>query len=163
MVQRKQIPGLSDILATAFFSGSASITGTTAETELYSFTLPPDLLTNLGQHLEILQIWSVTGNTNAKTLRLRLGSITGILLQAFSITVAAQTLALPNRRLTYTGMTNFQSVNPGVAVADSAGIAGTVVDGSLNWAASNTIVATAQLTNAADTVSLRQINVRLFR
>ncbi len=142
-------------------SGVASThTGDTAEAALATFTLPGGAMGANGV-LRVTTLWTYTNSANTKTLRVRLGGLSGTAFQANTVTtsnigVTQRTIQNRNSQASQVGFNatsaaSFTTVGSGSAVA--VGTADTSVD--------QTIVITGQLASAGETVTLESCLVEL--
>lgn len=141
-----------------FQSGAASsaLTGSTSETVLATLSLPGGTLGPNGA-ITIDALWSHNANANAKTLRARLGGLSGV---AFGISQASAT-SLSARLTGY--LQNRNSVSSQVG---SSGAAFTLSTAAVNTGALNTannwdIVITGQLGVGTDSMTLEGFTIRI--
>lgn len=112
--------------------------------------------------LEITTMWSMTGSTNAKTLRIRLGGIGGTAFlssaQTGGTTVAVQNLIIIRFPTTATqkawnsGNTNVYATGTGAATT-----------GAIDMTALQTLVITGQKATGSETLALESYSVKLVR
>lgn len=142
-------------------SGAASsVTSTTNETALATVTIPANTMGANGA-LRINMLFSFTNNANAKTLRIRLGGISGTIFMA--VTSITNQASLPlhriimNRNATNSQITQQSSSGQSYNVTTSA-----VTTGAVDTTASQDLVITGQLTNTGDTITLEYYSVELL-
>lgn len=140
-----------------FQSGAAgsALTGTTAETVLATLTVPGYVLGANGS-LDVDALWTMTNNANAKTLRARLGGLAGWAFWSQSITTFN----------TARGAGRMQNRNSPLSQVSFAGVsfggqASPVLTATVDTTASQTVVITGQLANAADSLTLESYTVRI--
>ena len=142
-------------------SGVASAhTGDTAETQLASITLPGGAMGPNGI-LRVTTLWSYTNSANNKTLRVRLGGLSGTAFQANVVTasnigVMQRTIQNRNSQASQIG---FNAAN--AASYTTVGSGTSVATGSVDTSADQSIVITGQLASAGETVTLEACLVEL--
>jgi hypothetical protein len=133
-----------------------SVTGTVNETTLATVTIPAGAM-GLNGGLQIRTLWTVTNNANAKTLRVKFGSMLALQLQAAGATGAQALTCIRNR--------NSASSQVGFAPG-SNGLGTTVLStpslGTENSATNVTLDITAQLGVGTDTATLESYEVWLL-
>lgn len=147
------------VLANAYVNATTTA-ASTSELALATIALPAGLIGANG-HVKVTASWSVTTSGNIKTLRLRLGGLSGTALYAIVPTtnITTQVLchiwALNSQSAQSTGFTSTATSPYG---ASAAGI----VTGAINLANAQDLVLSGQCANAADTVTLNQYLVEYF-
>lgn len=139
---------------------AVSHTGDTAETQLASLTLPGGAMGPNGI-LRVTTLWNYTNSANSKTLRVRLGGLSGPAFQANVVTasnigVMQRTIQNRNSQASQVGFnaanaTSYTTVGSGTSVAT----------GSVDTSADQNIVITVQLASAGETVTLEAWLVEL--
>jgi hypothetical protein len=141
-------------------AAGAPHTGDTSETVLAAITLPGRAMGPNGV-LRITTLWSYTNSANGKTLRVRLGGLSGAILQAIAVSatnigVAQRTIQNRNSESAQIGF-NIASTNSFTTVGSGSPPATASVDTSTD----QDIVITGQLANAGETVTLEACLVEL--
>ena len=132
---------------------AVSHTGDTNEYTLYSLVIPGGTIKANGV-LVITALFSMTGSTNTKTLKVKLG---GTVFSTTTITASASTisqsssLAIHNR--------NSQSSQVAYSGSTSAAVITGVVDTSVN----QTLAITGQLALGTETITLESVVVEVMR
>lgn len=138
---------------------AASVTGTLSETVLASVNVPAGAMGPNGI-LRITTDWSYTNSANNKTLRARLGGLSGT---AFDVIVP--TTNAYQRRQCEIRNRNAQNVQLAPPSAFATGGWGTstasVVTGAIDTSLSQTLVITGQLANIGETITLQAYLVEL--
>lgn len=132
---------------------AVSHTGNTTETTLATITIPAGAMGANGQ-VEIQTIFTYTNNANTKTIRHRFGGT------QYAGSAATTTGYTPlHSRIANRGATNSQygNGNSGFVAATGAGVTSAV-----DTTAAVDITLTAQLGNAADTITLESYHVVLW-
>jgi hypothetical protein len=155
------IPGDTTTKVIAASAVAASKTGNTTETALATIVIPQRAM-GLNGRIRVTALWTVTGTAGTKTLRCRFGGIAGT---TYSQLVVAASPAGSMR--TNTGIENRNAVNSQIGgPADVGGfgvLGGAVVTSAIDTDAGNVDLAlTAQLANAADTITLQAYVVELL-
>jgi hypothetical protein len=134
---------------------AVSHTGNTTETTLVTIPVPANAMGTSGQ-LVIHTLWSVTNNANSKTLRVKLGGTT-----LGSNSVGAQATVSMLTRIANRSSASQQVGMPGnfAGVGNSTGA---VTTGTVDTTAAQDITITAQLANAADTITLESYLVEII-
>jgi len=151
------LPGLQ--LVEQLVQGAATaLTGTTSETVLARLPLPAGLIGANGE-IEVEYDATETNNANNKTISVRLGGLTGTVLQ----THVANTLAgragqgvIRNRNAANSQQWNLKALTA-AAAALSRGTA------AVNLGADQDLVITGTLANAGDTLTLESARVRCWK
>lgn len=138
------------------WAGQLSSTGTTNEVTLATVVIPAGLLGKNGQ-LEVQTLWKYTNNANTKTLRVRFGG-TSILVISATATQTQQAHARVANANSESSQVCFSPTNTSGFAATSADVTTMSVD----TAQAVSLTFTAQLANAADTIELRSYIVRVF-
>lgn len=135
----------------------ASVTGTTAETTLASYTVPGNLM---GAHgvLRMITVWSLTENANNKSPRIKFGGTTFFAPSASSqanieafrpMTVEVCNLNASSQIAMASSSPNTTSGNPPTT-------------GTIDTTTDQPLLITGQLANAADTMTLAYYRVELI-
>jgi len=139
---------------------AASHTGDTAETQLASLTLPGGAMGPNGV-LRVTTLWSYSNSANSKTLRVRLGGLSGTAFQANAVTtsnIGVMQRTIQNR--------NSQSSQIGFNIANAVsyttvGSGTSVATGAVDTSVDQSLVITGQLASAGETVTLESCLVEL--
>lgn len=148
------------LLASSAATGM-SVTGTVNETALASITIPAGAMGANGG-VEIRTVWTITGSTNAKTLRVRLGGAAGTQFLASVFSSASSVTFSDARRIKNR---NSQSAQVGSASVGAVSVGtGTT---ALPTATENTanavdVVISGQLASAGETITLESYEVWLL-
>lgn len=137
-----------------------SHTGNTTETVLASFTIPGGTMGPNGT-LDYMAIFGFSGGANTKTIRARLGGIGGTVIWTYGI---GSTVLSSGTRRTLSNRNSESSQiarGPGSVIEGSSTTANATF--AVNTAVDQTLVFTGQLVNSADTVSLEDAFVMVFR
>jgi hypothetical protein len=149
--------------ATHFLAGSAqaaSHTGDTNETTLATITIPAGAMGANG-FIEVDALWTFTDSANAKTMRGRLGGISGTAYLSVANSTAGQVSV---RTTTRVYNRNSQSSQIGtLATSGNPFTASTSAwpTSSVDTSASTTFVLTAQLASAGETITLQAYSARI--
>jgi hypothetical protein len=138
---------------------AVSHTGDTSETALATIQVPASLMGANGI-LRVTTLWSITNSANNKTLRARLGGISGTQYLAVTLTTQA----------TYRDQRQIANRN---SLASQVGMSNTVLGGfgssatalstsSLDTAANQDLVITGQLAAAGETITLEAYLVEVL-
>ena len=141
---------------------ASSVTGTTAETTLYSLVIPGGTIKANGL-LRIIALWSFTGSTNSKTFKFKLGGTefySPSTVTAANISLQSQQIIRNRNSASSQIASGSSTANPGVGfgfftVAPHIGTVDTSVD--------QTLIITGQLANAAETITLESVVVEVMR
>ena len=141
------------------FTGTTTLTGTTAETTLRSFTLPGGL--SVGTCVEIFIGGNYTGTAGIKTIFIRPVSLGTSFIhgQGASTTVTGFT---QGRRFFIESGSTIGSPATGLATPDAGNFPGPYISHTVNTSIDQTFFVSAVLANSADSVVLRYMHVRLF-
>ncbi len=148
--------GLSQILAQS--AVPASVTGTTSETVLATIPIPAGAM-GVNGGLRVSFGYTQTNNANSKTIRVRLGATSALLLALTTQPTVTFDFLIVNRGVTNSQVSTINNNN----VLSWGGTSG----GAFNTLAIDTTVAqnltiAATLANAADTVTLETLSVQLL-
>jgi len=132
-----------------------SLTGSTTETTLATINIPAGAIGPNG-FVEVIPLFTMTGSTNAKTVRVRLNGS-----EIFSTVItSAATIAL--RPMTGFNNANSQSAQIAVGgVASGVGQATAISRTTINTAAATTLTITGQIANAGETLTLESYLARV--
>jgi len=135
---------------------NASVTGTTANTQLHEVVVPGGLMSPNGQ-LEIVHNWTYTNSANSKTLRIYFGTFGGISYYGRSETTTTVSQV-------YTSIKNRNDVASQIginsAVASGVGsTSGSFVTSTLNTSTNQSIIFAAQLASAGETATLKGFKI----
>jgi len=140
---------------------AASVTGSTSETTLASVTIPANAMGANGV-LRISAEWSYTNSANNKTLRTRLGGLSGAVFD----TIVPTTNAYQRRQCEIKNR-NAANVQLGPPSGFAGGGWGTatnaVATGALDTTVAQTLVLSGQLASAGETITLQSYLVELCR
>lgn len=139
---------------------AAAHTGDTAETALASFTVPGGAMGPNGV-IRVTALWTYTNSANVKTLRVRLGGLSGAIFQANTVStsnviVTQRTIHNRNSQLSQVGF-NVSVANSFVAVGSGSPPA----TGSEDTSVDQALVISCQLANSSETVTLEACLVEL--
>lgn len=136
----------------ASWAGTASVTGTTAETTLATLTIPAGAMGPNGYY-ELLCTWEMTNNANSKTLITRLGTTGGpaFLNYALASSATAQALSVVNNVNAQNSQIGSHSNFHGVGNST-----GTLITGAVDMSAAQSLFIRAILANSADTLTLKR-------
>lgn len=135
-------------------------TGTVDETILASVSIPGGAL-GLHGMLRVTHFWSYPNSANAKTPRLRLGGIGGVIFAAPVLTTTVQ--AHMQHSIANAGAANVQEFFlPTVTSGFTTSATALSAAGAIDTAVDHTLVITAQLASAAETITLRRYLVELI-
>ena len=139
---------------------AAPHTGDTSETVLASFTLPGGAMGPNGI-VRVTTLWTCTNNANAKTMRIRLGGLTGTAFLAAS--VAATNVGIMQRTIHNRNSSASQVAFNAASAGSFANVAGGAAPatGAVDTSADQVIAISGQLANAADTMTLEACLVEL--
>jgi hypothetical protein len=124
---------------------AVSVTGTTAETVLATFTLKGGLFVP-GCRMAVSSLCGFVGTAGTKTARIRLGGAAGTIV--FSNALAATTLSSNNPNVTLLALA------AGSQAATASAATGAVVTAAVDMTIDQDVVLTMQLANAADSATL---------
>ncbi len=141
---------------------ASSVTGTTAETTLYSLVIPGGTIKANGA-LRIIALWSFTGSANSKTFQFKLGNT----VFYTTSTVAASNVALQSQQI----IRNRNSQSSQISAGSGAGSPGVgfgfyavaAHTGAVDTSVNQTLEITGQLANAAETITLESVFVEVLR
>lgn len=141
---------------------AASLTGTTTETTLATYTLPANTLGANGM-LRITAFWSATNNANAKNPRVRFGGTSGTAYnpsQNFGGRLTGQSIT----HIRANNSTSIQKAYTGAAFGAAAYDSGAVaqITSAVNTTSNVDIVFSGQLANSADTLVLEGYSIELL-
>lgn len=136
-------------------------TGTTAETTLATITIPANTMGANGR-VEIEVLWTHTNNANTKTERVKFGATTFSSIAVTTTATSRQNCFVANR-----GATNSQVGGQPGGIGANLGPYGvgtaSITTAAIDTTAAVNITFTAQLANAADTITLESYSVKLFK
>lgn len=137
-------------------AGSRTVTGTTTETSAYQLTIPANSMGAEGS-LRISLMWGHTDSANNKTLRVKFGNSSPLVLTSITTTVDsnANTVVIQNM-----GATNSQEAHASL-LAISTGTA--LITSAMDTTVDQLLEVTLQLASSGESVSLRRILVELIR
>lgn len=139
---------------------AASVTGTLTETTLATVTLPAGAMGANGA-IRVTSVWATPGGSaNAKTVRTRLGGISGAQVMAIGVTtslsVSESTRLIQNRNSASSQVTR-NSGSPG-----SGGSSAAPTTSAINTAVAADLVFTGQLANTGETITLESYMVEVY-
>lgn len=143
---------------TLFSSGlDVSLTGTTTETAIGTYTLQGGIMSRVGQ-LDVVALVSCTNNANTKTFRVRKADVGSISTGAYYSAAVTSVLNIQlftciksnNSTTAQKGFGSTGGVIPGLGT-----VAASIITTSRNMSLPCDISVTGQLGNSADTISLR--------
>lgn len=133
---------------------AVSLTGTTSETVLATYTLPAKIFGS-NANIETVTLWSFTSSADNKQMRIRSGNISGTIYYFQQTTTNASSQGFS--RINANNSTSEQK-GWGTGVANASGFgsnASAIVTSSLDTVTtSNDILITGQLANSGETLSL---------
>ena len=134
------------------------LTGSTSETALATIAIPAGAMGANGI-LRITPLWSWTNNGNTKTLRIRLGGISGTIFYALATTTSASQRG--QTQIANRGAQNSQISQPDTMGA--YGLSGTAnKTGTIDTSAAQDLVITGQLGVGTDTITLESYLVEIL-
>lgn len=139
-------------------SVAAAHTGDLVETALATVTIPANALGPNGK-IRFSGLWGQTSSANNKIMRVRYSGITGTIYYTQTVTTSQTTQDIRyigNRNATNSQVGGYAQV-PGLSQANIARVTSAV-----DTTADTTLVYTAQLANAADTITLEAYTVELL-
>lgn len=136
---------------------AASVTGTLSETVLGSVTIPPGLL-GLNGGVEISASWSFTNSANSKTVRERLGGLSGTALLSSAQTTQVQVIDV-QRVVRNRNSASSQVCSPSSGILTGGTSSGSVLTGAINTAVAQNVVFTGQLANTGEQINLETYSV----
>lgn len=139
---------------------ASSITGTTTETALGTVTVPAGSMGANGA-LRITTLWSYTNSANNKTIRVRLGGLSGTPFTSLvPTTTAGQRIQtqIHNRNAT-----NSQVSWPAANATTWGTHTSTATTGAIDTTAAQDVAITGQLSNTGETITLEYYLVELIR
>lgn len=139
----------------------ASVTGTLTETTLATVTIPGGTIGANGR-LRITTLWTFTGSTNAKVLRVRLGGINGTSFLGHSQATAANVVARAQIEIANRNSESSQVGYTGGNVTTWGASTAAVTTGTRNTAADQDLLFTGTLTNTGETITLEYYIVELL-
>jgi|GEM_PF-2577904 len=137
---------------------STSVTGTTSETALATISVPANVMGTNGI-LRVTSQWSYTNSANNKTLRTRLGGLSGTSFWGRVLTTSAgirvqqeiQNQNSANSQIAFNAGSQSWDITSGAAAT-----------GSVDTTSTQSLVLTAQLANSAETITLERYLVELI-
>lgn len=139
---------------------AASVTGTVTETALATVTVPAGAM-GLNGGLHVYSTWTLTNSANNKTIRKRLGGITGS--QVMSQVLTATTAVHDLRRLTNRNSASAQMASAYFGTGLVFGGVGTAASAlAVNTALAQDLVLSGQLASAAETITLESYEAWLL-
>lgn len=131
-----------------------SITGTTAEVELSRIVIPQYSWTR--GTLRVSALLSLTNNANAKTLRLRVGSLAGTVLGA----AAVASMQVWNTVLEVFATPTQYKMHQWMSLGGGAVALGTA---AANWTAPSVLILSGQLAVGTDTMTLEGVSYQGYK
>ena len=138
----------------------ASHTGNTNETILATVNIPAGLM-GPNDQLVIRALWTSPFSVNTKTARIRLGGIggTAYLDNPYTTAITLDTLKHITARNSQTSQVGGQAATAGPTNTGAT----VIITSAVDMTAATTLVFTAQLGNAADTIALEMYEVELWK
>jgi hypothetical protein len=133
---------------------AVSVTGTTNQTTLFSYTLPAGTM-GPNSVLSVTTLWNITNSGNSKALRVNFG---GTLYYNIGLTVQPSVqhkVIIRNRNSQSSQIGFYNAANPYTAQT------GTLSASAVNTAADVTILVTGQLTNPGETITLESVFIEV--
>lgn len=137
-----------------------SVTGTSSETALATITVPAGSM-GLNGIIRVTPLFSYTNSANNKTLRVRLGGISGPAFLANTATTSL--LAQPIVMIRNRGVANSQVGFTAATFSSIATTTGSLATGSVDTSAATTLVISGELANTGETITLESYIVELIR
>jgi len=137
---------------------AASHTGDTSETVLADITLPGGAMGPNGA-LRITSVFSFTNSANAKSMRYRLGGLSGVAMMGISSTTSASIMT--QRLIQNRNAEAAQVAGPGAFANSFGGSANAPATGAVDTATDQTIAITGQLANSGETITLESCLVEV--
>lgn len=138
---------------------AASVTGTLSETALATLTIKAALMGANGQ-LRITTLWSHTNSANNKTLKIRLGGISGATMLDVTNTTTLSTHMINTIR--NRNAANSQIANFSIATSFTTNAAVNPTS-AVDTTAAQDLVLTGTLANTGETITLESYSVELLR
>ena len=140
---------------------AASHTGDTSETVLANISLPAGAMGANGV-VRVTALWTYTNSANNKTLRVRLGGLSGAAFQANVVSTSnvGVTQRTIHNRNSLASQVGFNATAP--ASFTTVGSGSPPATGTVDTSVAQTIVLTGQLANAGETVTLEACLVELL-
>ncbi len=140
------------------FGGNRTVTGTTSETSVYTYSVPANVMGQNGA-LRISLRFNHTNNANIKTLRVKFGNSSPMVFSATPTATISETgiIHIQNQ-----GATNAQDAH-GSIVASLGGTTAADVTGAFDTTVAQLLEVTIQLAVGTDTAALKRIHVELVR
>lgn len=134
-------------------------TGNTNETTLATVAIPAGAM-GLNGSLRVTTLWSCTNSGNNKTMRARLGGIGGSAFLAAVATTSAsmRVMSILSNRDAANSQVGFPSGNS----AGTGTSTGAIFTSAVDTSAEQTLVLTAQLASAGETITLESYQVELL-
>lgn len=137
---------------------AVSHTGNTNETALATVALPAGSMGANGL-LRVTSLFTVTNSANNKTLRTRLGGISGTAFQSLTLTTNETNMS---QRLIQNRNSQSSQVGSAAAVGGSFGnSSNSVVTGAIDTASAQDVVISGQLANSGETITLQSYLIEL--
>ena len=141
---------------------ATSVTGTTSETVLATYTLPGGLMTPWSQ-LEIIVLWSFTNSANTKILRVRQSSVGGgisgdpYFYFAGTTTASVQNICVIRSNNSISAQKGFGIGTGGVSGLGA--LSASLSAFNRNLANASDIVLTGQLANSSETITVEAYSI----
>lgn len=139
------------------FAGTSSVTGTTSETALRTTTIPANLL-GINGGIYAMMTATQTNSGNNKTLRLRLGGISGTAFYNLAQSTISQWSSVCRFRNAGAANSQQSGSNPG-ATAGLGALALAYVTGAVDTTAAQDVVVSGELATSGETFSLREYDL----
>lgn len=139
---------------------AASHTGDTTETILATIPLAAGAMGANGI-ISCTTVWSITNSTNAKTLRGRLGGLSGTAFQTIAVSTSGQISYRDMRVLQNRNAQNSQIILLSTSESLGAGTAAPTTM-AVDTSVALDLVFTAQLANSGETITLEAYSVELY-
>lgn len=153
------LSGYSPILVLGKSSVSIDTASTVVEEVLATITIPTGLMTANSQ-VAITTLWTYTNSSNDKTLRVRLGGLSGIsyLTKVVTTTATSQTRTIIRNRSSASSQIGFSANQSSYGDSTNA-----VVTSSINTNAGTTIVITGEKGLGTETLTLESYSVEVIK
>lgn len=153
--------GSSGVSLLAHSGNATTVTGTTTETTLVTYTLPANTLKTNGI-LRIITLWSCNSSANAHTARVRFGGTGGVIYSQDALTSRQSGQGITFIRAS--NATFAQKAFTGSLFSNSsfASSASTLTTSTENTTANVDIIISGQLANTADNLTLEGYTIELL-
>jgi len=145
-------------LVVAQSAASSSVTGTVSETTLATYTIPGGMVHANGC-FEINMLYTYTNSANNKTIRVRLGGISGTIYYTPIVTTTASAQGFCIIRCA-NSVSSQKGFGPGTGgISGFGNVATALTTSSVNLNSNSDIVITGQLANSGETITLNVYSI----